>query len=650
MTCMRTCIARLLKEVLLLMFCLTFATNSGHAEGRGGKKDPYPPPRPPFRTLVRDGRAHAAIVVPRKCSAIEAHAVAELVEYVRRMTDVALSVGSDVEGDRLPIYLGSAARDGLRDRPWSRLGDDGFVLKSDADGVYIAGAEDLGTLYGVYHFLEKHLGIRWFMPDELGEVVAHRDTLEIGTFEETEVPSFRVRWIESGDWALRQKMNVRVEVVDRPVGINWLWNFHTHFRLIPPEEYYDAHPEWFAQIRGERRRPTPGKQGQQLCTSNPELIEEAARRVVEVFDADPSLEVLALAPQDGGGFCRCEDCCALDEDRPPDQAWHATYSRRLAIFNNEVARRVARRHPDKLIKVGAYAMYLRVPLDVGYRPEPNLAIQACHTYSCNSHPVASEACPGNTAYFRKELEHWAKIANHLFIYEYYNKGVWGGLPYYQVHLIREDMPYYHSLGVEGFYTQAAGRRWPVCGLNHYVAAKLAWDVELDVDRLLEDFYETFYAEAAEPMRAYWEALSRAFAAYEECLSPFGRKWTTLVAPDIFTPEALAALDKAVERAEEAAVSQAVKDRVHLARVAVDFTRRVVAYLATIQGPFEGIDLNDAEAVAAAHRQAIELGEPLSAKLRAFCGENGLQAVPRLIEAHKTLRFLVQLPDAEPILR
>ena len=96
-------------------------------------------------------------------------------------------------------------------------------------------------------------------------------------------------------------------------------------------------------------------------------------------------------------------------------------------------------------------------------------------------------------YFRRELEHWARIANHLFIYEYYNKGAWGGLPYHQVHLIRHDIPYYHRLGAEGFYTQPAGDRWPACGLNHYVAAKLTWDVDLDVDRLLEDFYEKFYA-------------------------------------------------------------------------------------------------------------------------------------------------------------
>jgi uncharacterized protein DUF4838/glycosyl hydrolase family 67 len=642
--------ASLAEWLLPMLLLATFASFCPSAETAAPKKDPYPPATAPFLTLVDNGQTRAQVVVSSTASAIENHAADELVEYVRKMTGVAMTVGVEADGGCLPIYVGAAAKHRLDDFEWDTLGDSGFVLKGGEKGVCIAGNKDLGTLYGVYHFLEKHLGVRWFMPGELGEVVPHSDALTIGTFEEIETPSFRVRWIENGDWALRQKMNVDVEVQGQPVGVQWRWSFHTHFKLIPPEEYYDEQPEWFALIGGKRRRPKPGRQGQQLCTTNAALIDEMARRVSRVFDEEPSLDILALAPQDGGGFCQCKQCVALGEERPAEEAWHATYSNRLAVFNNEVARRVAKEHPDKLLKVGAYAMYLRVPLDPDYRPEPNLAVQVCHTYSCNSHPIASATCSGNTKYFRSELEHWAKIANHLFIYEYYNKGVWGGLPYHQVHLIRDDIPYYHSLGAEGFYTQAAGRRWPVCGLNHYVAAKLVWDVDLDVDRLLEDFYEKFYGEVAEPMGQYWQTLERAFAGYEECLSPFGRRWTTLVAPEIFTAKTIAALEDAVCRAEKLARSEAVKQRVELVRVKVEFTKRTMDYLATVRSPFEGVDLNDVQAVSRAHRKAIALGEPLSAKLKKFCREDDLEASSRLVDVHDTLRFIVDLPGREPILR
>ena len=637
-----------LKRVVILW--ATVATCCPSLAGRLLNKEPYPPAKPPFVTLVQDGQIRAAIVAPPAPSVLEARAIEELVEYVRRITGATLPVSTKADKQYLSISIGSAAKQELGHVEWNKLGNDGFVLKSGSDGISIAGADDLGTLFGVYQLLEKHVGVRWFMPGDLGEVVPRAKTLAIGTFEETEVPSFRVRWIESGDWALRQKMNVAVRVKDRSVGVNWLWGFHTHFKLIPPEKYYDQHPEWFALIRGKRRPPTPGQQNQQLCTSNPQLIEEMARRVVAMFDKDPSLDILALAPQDGGGFCQCHDCAALDEKRPPEEAWHATYSNRLAIFNNEVAKRVARKHAEKLIKVGAYAMYLRVPQDPGYRPEPNLAIQVCHTYSCNSHPISSKTCQGNTKYFRNELCHWAEISGHLFIYEYLNKGVWGGLPYDQVHLIRQDIPYYHSLGAESYYTQAAGKRWPVCGLNHYIAAKLTWDTDLDVDRLLDDFYEKFYAEAAGPMRDYWETLRRAFADYDECLSPFGRKWTTLVVPEIFTPQTMVALEDAVSRAAKTANSDAVKKRVELIRVRVEFTKRTMEYLMAVQSTFRNIDLNDADAVAAAHKKAITVGTPLSADLKKFCRANDLEAAPRLIDVHNRLSFLVDLPGRRRVLR
>ncbi len=631
-----------------LACCLVFGAVVDRSPAAG--KDPFPPPVAPFHVLAEDGKARCVIVVAEPPSAIESHAARELADHVRKIAGARLEVTGSVGPGQNPIYLGKAARDRLGRTDLRRLGADGFVLKGNREGVFICGGEDLGTLYGTYDFLERHLGVRWFMPGELGEVVPKARLLRIGTFDEVSVPSFRVRWVESGEWALRQKMNVRVSITGKDVGIQWRWGFHTFLKLIPPEKYFDDHPEWFAMIGGKRRRPKPGQQGRQLCTSNPELIEEVAKNIIKLFDADPQLDIVALAPQDGGGFCECKRCRALDEKRPDDQAWHARYSRRLATFNNAVARRVARKHPDKLIKVGAYAMYLRVPLDADYRPAPNLAIQVCHTYSCNNHPIAAPTCERNRKLFGEELKHWAKLTKHLFIYEYYNKGAWGGLPYYQIHVIRRDMPYYHQLGAEGFYTQPAGRRWPAVGLNHYVAAKLAWDVELNVDRLMEDFYTKFYGPAAGPMRTYWQTLERAFVGADRCLSPFGLKWVTLTATDFFRPDILKALDDAVTQAERAADTKVVRKRIRLARDMTDFTRRVVVYLETIRSPFAKVDLTNAAAVRSAHKRAIELGEPLSAELRAFCRKHRIPPYDRLIAAHRTVNLIVEQPARKPILR
>ena len=74
------------------------------------------------------------------------------------------------------------------------------------------------------------------------------------------------------------------------------------------------------------------------------------------------------------------------------------------------------------------------------------------------------------------------------------------------------------------------------------------------------------------------------------------------------------------------------------------------FCGVIQSPFQGIDLNDAQAVAAAHKKAIELGEPLSEELKRFCKKNGLEAYPRLVDVHKSLHFIVDLPNRRRVLQ
>jgi hypothetical protein len=617
-----------------------------------GNVDPYPDSALPVHWLVDTQGARAAIIVNPGCSEIESYAAQEISDYVEKITGLSLLILTAPDQDYYPIYVGQAAKSRLSSFDWASLDDEGFLLKnSGVYGIYIAGNEDLATLYGAYHFIEKHLGVRWFMPDEIGEVVPQSSTLKVGTFEEVEKPSFKVRWIESGDWALKQKMNVAVSVDYQTVGVNW-WrtrSFHTHLLLIPPSVYYDDHPEWFALINGVRVKPEDGKSGGQLCVSNPQLIQEVANNIIDIFDEDPSLDIIHLSPMDGGGFCQCANCTALDEDLPEDEAWHGQYSNRLAVFHRQVADLVAQQYPDKVILTGAYAHYIRVPKDPNFTVASNIGVEVCHTYSCNNHRIGLPSCQRNRTMFTEELLHWSELTDHLFIYEYYNKGAWGNLPWWQIHVIRHDIPYFQSIGVEGFYTQRAGTRWPCCGLNHYIAAKLIWNSELDVDLLLEDFYEKFYGNASPAMKNYYERLDRAFREAHVCLSPFGLEWTTFAARHIFTPEVVSDLETAVTDAETIAQSEStlIQQRVALIRTRVELTKQFMNYLEVIRSPFDGVDLSDSNAVDTAYQQAVALGEPLSGDMLDYCALNDISPYVRNLTAHENINYIVKLNGETP---
>ena len=176
-------------------------------------------------------------------------------------------------------------------------------------------------------------------------------------------------------------MNCYVNADGRDVGVNWKWHFHTFRTLIPPDKYYSDHPEYFAMVDGERTITDSKTHENQLCTSNQDVILELANNLIDTLDAEPGIEIITLSPNDGGGFCECENCNALDE---PGRGWFAKYSNRLAVFTKEVSGIVKEKYPDVLIKVGAYAMYARPPLNEDYKPEDNQIIQLCHLYFCRS--------------------------------------------------------------------------------------------------------------------------------------------------------------------------------------------------------------------------------------------------------------------------
>lgn len=566
----------------------------------------YKVPTGPFNEIAEAGQPKAQIVTPAKPTYLEEFAASELQTYLGKISGAMLPIVKEDEPAASPfsIFLGDtrkAAKSGIKSNE-RKLGRDGFVLRSVRGGLVVRGQNDLGTVFGVYELLEREFDVRWFMPGEIGEYIPKRESVRLGKQDLTFKPSFRVRRIGEGDWSLQLRMNAFVTAGGREVGVNWKWHFHTFAILMPPEEYHAQHPEYFALVKGQRKVSDSKTHENQLCTSNPEVVREIARKMIATLDAEPDIEIIALSPNDGDGFCECANCRGLDE---PGRDWHAKYSRRLAIFNNQVAKIVGQKYPNVKIKVGAYAMYARPPLEKDYRPEPNLLYQLCHLYFCHNHPVGSDACRVGVTYqqssgspegedfqpnqeFRKILDQWRRLSPDLFVYEYYSIGgiAKANLPWPMLHTMRKDIPYYRDHGVEGFFTQLSANLWHRLGLNYYVAAKLCWNADLNVDALLDDYFTKFYGPAAAPMRDYFMAMERSMQDWNGCVS-YGLQGVTgmkSIGPKVFTPEVMLCMATNLNQAERLAIKDdTLARRVGMARqmyletqLALDFIQQTNA--------------------------------------------------------------------------
>ena len=545
--------------------------------------------------LVKKGEPSATIVTSRKASEVERLAAEELQNYLAKISGVIVPIREDeveILGNRILIGRKKVTEQLKSSVNLKDVGREGFVIKTLGRDLIIVGGGEYGTLYGVYTFLEKYLGVRWFLPGPLGEVVPKLEEVKVGEIDDREEPDFAMRWVGSDQWALRNRANGPCD--GHPTGFNIQPSiYHSQHILFPVQKYFSQHPEYFALVNGKRSDAQHAK----LCTSNPKVVKDVAKNMAKLLDENPTIDLISLSPTDGWLYCECENCRALDE---PGASTDQRMSRRMLLFYNQVAEELEKSHPDKRILVGAYHIYARPPMDKSIKGHKNLSVIICHYNEyCLAHPVNDPNCKANECY-RSLISDWQTITPHIYFYEYYWKANWLGLPWPIVHTIAEDIPYFKSIGVEGLYTQYALENVWTLGLDYYVAAKLLWNCRTDVKALLEDFYEKFFGAAAPAMKKYYTLMEKAMAESATCISGYAPKNASL----IFTPRLLAELRKQLRNAEKLAEDEKVTARIEKIKLSLDFTERVMDYFRLRESAMASKDKAD-EARALAALEALQ---------------------------------------------
>jgi len=546
--------------------------------------------------LVREGRPVAVIVdggTPEGCLS----AASELRSYVRKITGSELEIVPSPRPNGPNVFVGgdtAFARLGQTPEQLN-LGRDGFVIRTVGGDLVLAGARNISTLFAVYDLLEDDFGCHWFWPGQTGEVVPARATLTVGPLDRVERPSFALRWIGSGEWALKNRMNVST---GQPDGYNVRWFVHTWLQLVPPEQYADTHPEFYSEMGGKRLDPR-GDRLVNLCTTNPAVAEAAAQTIDRLVTQDPSIDMISVDPEDTQEFCHCAACDTQYSD--PALPYELRNSRRVFDFTNRVAELVAPKHPNLTLKTIAYHTYLRPPPDPNWRPRENVAIQFCR-FMCHNHALADPSCPPNRG-FDAAYREWLGRTNRLLFYEYYWKVSWVGLPWPVNRMLRADLPRFRDNHLPGIATQFS-TNYATNGLGYWLAAKLLWNADADVHALLDTYYSGFFAEAAAPVKRYYEDLDHGAQASGVHLaeqSPY---------PEIlalFTPALIEQLNGDLQEAAKVARTDDVRRRVEMLQSAVRYADLVRDYLTAVRDsvgsrevyPWSGMKPEGAEVATAA---------------------------------------------------
>ena len=116
--------------------------------------------------IIADDAPSCRIVIPEQSKYAEKFAAEELASYLKEMTGAELQIVTDAT----PAYgrefvIGATSRkleSTLAEKPKTI---EGFTIESQGNSIYIKGNSPRATLYGVYDFLDKELGVRFLAFD-----------------------------------------------------------------------------------------------------------------------------------------------------------------------------------------------------------------------------------------------------------------------------------------------------------------------------------------------------------------------------------------------------------------------------------------------------------------------------------------------------
>jgi len=457
--------------------------------------------------LVENRKPVATIVVGERASDQAMEAAQHLQTYLQRITGAKLDIRSEKEvpaGSRVLVGHGQAVRDLGVQAPsglTNEMNEEGFVISTVGDTLVLAGNEDWhysGTIYAVNDFLER-LGCRWFFPGPYGEVIPTMDTVSVADLRRQERPDFRFRNIWYSGWmpvSSQDQQNFR-EWMDRN-KVNALSGLSlpgdgSIVRLAPPERYFESHPHIYAvNQQGERVKDM-------LCLSEPDTVRIAVKTITDTFRNDPDVITFGFAPPDGHPMCYCRRCQANIPGFMGKGYGDPSLSDAWFRFVNQIAAEVYREFPDRWLLTNGYANRVRPPESLDTL-SPNIGIQSAMIASCTFHHIGDPKCWQRQLY-EQVLNRWTDQLRCVFIYDYDpGKGL-EGLPFPALHNLQSDMRYFKNRGVWGFWTEGHNS-WMVTHLNYYVRAKLMWNAEQSVERLVRDYCEKFYGRAADPVESY----------------------------------------------------------------------------------------------------------------------------------------------------
>ncbi len=387
----------------------------------------------------------------------------------------------DFSRGSLTLYVGKGAFSKHLDLTTRKLGEYGYrIWSKEGKSVVIAGATPTGTLFAAGDFLKRFAGWRYFYPGKTGEVLPQLKTIELpGTLDICEVPTI-LHYNSSG--------GSRDFVFSRTQKrfIHYATN-HAMDKVVPPAKYGKSHPEYYPVRNGKRIDVTKYTRamGWNPCISNPDMKKLLSHYLGGL--KKKHVNNMTLSVNDGGGDCQCADCTALFEK----------YGNQYAEFYKACSDEIGKKYPGKL---GVFIAY-------GIRSN-----QAPRNIKLGPH-IMAVICGARPGIYDTELAAWKNAgAENIGIYDYnYTFGHGYMVPRFYPRDLAANWRKAAQYGLKALILEVYTNSAILDAPRLYVMDELGWNLNADVEKILQDYYVTMFgAEAAVEVTRFYDRLEEIF--------------------------------------------------------------------------------------------------------------------------------------------
>lgn len=480
------------------------------------------------------------VVAPDACETVQV-AAEEMQTFLSQSLGARIPVVTSRTSGRSAIVLGS---NGLADSAGvttNGLVADAFrICTVGSNDVYIVGIDDpnaealarttrgrsrnsheRATCFGVYEFLERFVGVRFYFPGELGTIVPRHSSLVVPETDILIAPYSTERQYSYNDGGLWFEGEAPEATPHPQKVLNW-WRLRMETHIKPcchgtrffgyMGRFAESHPEYFALLPDGRRHnspriTSPGHPGQ-LCHTSAvwEEIYQDAKSYLSGEDASvrgipggwgpncQGLKYVDVMPQDGMIKCACRKCQDYYATQP-EVGWASAliWSNTVAVANRLKAEGVSGR-----ITQMAYSKTRKVP-DFDIPDNVDVMVAERGPFAVGDEAELKREYDEVKAWYDKlgcrKVWMWTYVHKYRRLRE---PGIIMMTPRAIAKYFKDLAPYISG----GFMETEIDRSF--CNLiNWYVFSKVMWDPSVDVEALLAEYHRLMFGSAANEMAAFY---------------------------------------------------------------------------------------------------------------------------------------------------